>query len=91
MYLHNRRDLGSLIRSLRKKKGWTQEELATQLGKTRRWMMQVELGQTNADIATILRALRMLGVRLRIEDVPESNPDADIAAVLLRTARGGSQ
>jgi transcriptional regulator with XRE-family HTH domain len=91
MYLHNRRDLGSLIRSLRKKKGWTQEELATQLGKTRRWMMQVELGQTNADIATILRALRMLGVRLRIEDLPESNPDADIAAVLLRTARGESQ
>jgi len=91
MYLHNRRDLGSLIRSLRKKKGWTQEELATELGKTRRWMMQVELGQTNADIATILRALRMLGVRLRIEDVPESNPDADIAAVLLRTTRGGSQ
>lgn len=91
MYLHNRRDLGSLIRSLRKKKGWTQEELATQLGKTRRWMMQVELGQTNADIATILRALRMLGVRLRIEHMPESNPDADIAAVLLRTARGGSQ
>jgi transcriptional regulator with XRE-family HTH domain len=91
MYLHNRRDLGSLIRSLRKKKGWTQEELATQLGKTRRWMMQVELGQTNADIATILRALRMLGVRLRIEDLPESNPDADITAVLLRTARGESQ
>lgn len=93
MYIYNRREVGALIRSLRKEKGWTQDELASRLSKTRRWMMQVELGQTNADIATILRALRMLGIRLRIERVPEAETEraADIATALQRTTRVAPQ
>lgn len=84
MYIRTRLEIGLIIRNLRKEKGFTQEELATRLGRTRRWMMQVELGQTNADISTVLRALRILGAGVLIEPLPEVPPNPDIEAVLRR-------
>lgn len=88
MRLQARRDIGLLIRDRRQRKGWTQEQFATMLGKTRRWMMQVELAQTNPDISSVLRALRFLDVALVAEDVPASEPDELLDEVLSRTTRG---
>lgn len=88
MRLQTRRDIGLLIRVRRQRKGWTQEQFATMLGKTRRWMMQVELAQTNPDISSVLRALRFLDVALVAEDVPASEPDELLDEVLSRTTRG---
>ncbi len=58
------------------------------LGKTRRWMMQVELAQTNPDISGVLRAFRFLDIAFVAEDVPASEPDELLDEVLSRTTRG---
>lgn len=88
MRLQTRRDIGLIIRDRRRKKGWTQEQLATLLGKTRRWMMQVELGQTNPDISSVLRAFRFLDIALVPEDLPASEPNRMLDEVLNRATRG---
>lgn len=91
MRLQTRRDFGLLIRDRRRKKGWTQEQLATSLGKTRRWMMQVELGQTNPDVSSMLRAFNLLDVALISEPLPASEPDALLEEVLDRATRGDEE
>ena len=91
MRLQTRRDFGLLIRDRRRKKGWTQEQLATSLGKTRRWMMQVELGQTNPDISSVLRAFNLLDLALFSEPLSASEPDALLEEVLDRTTRGNQE
>lgn len=58
------------------------------LGKTRRWMTQVELGQTNPDITSVLRACRLLDVALVPENVTASEPNPLIDEVLSRSTRG---
>jgi HTH-type transcriptional regulator / antitoxin HipB len=88
MFIRYRRDVGALIRDHRKRKGWTQEELATKLGKTRRWMTKVELGQTNPDISSILRALQLLDLALQPVKLEPQLPDPAIDEVLRRTSRG---
>lgn len=88
MFIRYRRDVGALIRDHRKRKGWTQEELATKLGKTRRWMTKVELGQTNPDISSILRALHLLDLALQPVTLEPQRPDPDIEEVLRRASRG---
>lgn len=88
MRLQTRRDVGLLIRDRRQKKGWTQEQFATMLGKTRRWMIQVELGQTNPDISSVLRAFRFLDVALIPEHLPANEPDDLLDEVLRRATRG---
>lgn len=91
MRLQTRRDFGLLIRDRRRKKGWTQEQLATSLGKTRRWMMQVELGQTNPDVSSMLRAFNLLDVALISEPLPASAPDELLEEVLDRATRGDEE
>lgn len=91
MRLQTRRDFGLLIRDRRRKKGWTQEQLATSLGKTRRWMMQVELGQTNPDVSSMLRAFNLLDVALVSEPLSASEPDALLDEVLDRATRGDEE
>lgn len=88
MFIRYRRDVGALIREHRKRKGWTQEELATKLGKTRRWMTKVELGQTNPDISSILRAFQLLDLALQPVELEPQQSDPAIDAVLRRTSRG---
>lgn len=91
MRLQTRRDFGLLIRDRRRKKGWTQEQLATSLGKTRRWMMQVELGQTNPDVSSMLRAFNLLDVALISEPLSASEPDELLEEVLDRATRGDEE
>jgi transcriptional regulator with XRE-family HTH domain len=90
VFIRYRRDVGALIRDHRKQKGWTQEALATKLGKTRRWMTKVELGQTNPDISSVLRALQLLDVALQPVELPPRESDPALDKVLLSTSRGGT-
>ncbi len=53
---------GSRIRELRKKKKWTQEELAHQAGIDRTYMTDVENGKRNIGIQNIEKLLNALEV-----------------------------
>ncbi len=58
------KEIGALIRELRRLKKITQDELAQRVGTSRLWITQVERGKPSAQIGLILRTLRELGITL---------------------------
>ena len=65
--------IGRRVRSARIGRGWTLDDLAARSGVSRRMVVNVEQGVTNASIATLLRLSTALGVSLAsLVDVPES-------------------
>lgn len=54
-------DFATIMRDLRMRKGWTQTDLATQVGKTRRWVSSVERGKTDLSLSSALAVMRVLG------------------------------
>jgi len=63
MALHNAEQLGAAIRLRRKEKNLTQSELAKLLGAERKWVLNLESGNSKAEIGLILRAIEVLGLR----------------------------
>jgi HTH-type transcriptional regulator/antitoxin HipB len=63
MTLHNAEQLGAAIRLRRKEKNLTQSELAKLLGAERKWVLNLESGNSKAEIGLILRAIEVLGLR----------------------------
>lgn len=63
MTLHNAEQLGAAIRLKRKEKNLTQSELAKLLGAERKWVLNLEGGNSKAEIGLILRAIEVLGLR----------------------------
>jgi HTH-type transcriptional regulator / antitoxin HipB len=57
-------DIGSLIRDRRAHLRWSQEELATRVGVSRLWLVQLEKGKPTAQIGLVLRTLKELGLAL---------------------------
>jgi len=68
MTLHNTEQLGAAIRLRRKEKGLTQSELAKLLGAERKWVLNLESGNSKAEIGLILRAIEALGLRMSLAD-----------------------
>lgn len=66
--LHNSEQLGAAIRLKRKEKRLTQAELAGLLGAERKWVLNLESGNSKAEIGLILRAVKVLGLRLSLID-----------------------
>jgi HTH-type transcriptional regulator / antitoxin HipB len=60
-------DLGAFLRQLRKAKGWTQAELAEELGVTRQYVVELETGKPNLYNERLFQALRLLGGSLRAQ------------------------
>jgi len=60
--INSTRDLGALIRSHRKKRNWTQKDLAEQVGVRTLWISQFERGKTTAQIGLVIRTLKALGL-----------------------------
>jgi transcriptional regulator with XRE-family HTH domain len=56
--------IGERVRSRRRSRGWTLDELAERSGVSRRMLVNVEQGVTNASIATLLRLSEALGIGL---------------------------
>jgi transcriptional regulator with XRE-family HTH domain len=64
--------IGGRVRSVRTGRGWTLDDLAEHSGVSRRMVVNVEQGVTNASIATLLRLSTALGVSLAsLVDLPE--------------------
>lgn len=67
------KDLGSLVRSKRKKKDLSQQQLAEICGVGRRFISELEAGKKESyDLGLTLRVLQRLGFEVRIFDKEEN-------------------
>jgi HTH-type transcriptional regulator/antitoxin HipB len=62
-------DLGRFLARVREGRGLTQEELAQDLGVSRRYVSEIENGKPGLYTERLFQMLRLLGVRLRAERV----------------------
>jgi HTH-type transcriptional regulator/antitoxin HipB len=62
-------DLGRFLARVRQDHGLTQEELARDLGVSRRYVSEIENGKPGLYTERLFQMLRLLGVRLRAEQV----------------------
>ena len=76
MFIRTPRDLGAAIRDHRRRRGWSQRELAEKVGASRQWVNEVEKGKTRTEVGLVLRALDALDVALRL-DRDDRAPDED--------------
>ncbi len=56
--------LGHYLRSVREKKGWSQEQFAFQVGLHRTYVGAVERGEYNVTLLTLRRITQALGITL---------------------------
>lgn len=66
--LRNAEQLGAAIRLKRMEKKMTQSKLAKLLGAERKWVLNLESGNSKAGIGLILRAIEVLGLRAYLAD-----------------------
>ncbi|MDD2708541.1 MAG: transcriptional regulator [Verrucomicrobiae bacterium] len=82
MKINTSHDLGSLIRDRRTKIFRSQQELASRVGVSRLWIMQLEKGKPTAQIGLILRTLRELGMALDASPLQTPAPHRSGAAAV---------
>ncbi len=68
IHLRTVEQLGAAIRLRRKEKGLTQSELAQLLGAERKWVINLEGGNSKAEIGLVLRAIEALNMRVSLID-----------------------
>ena len=68
MNIHSAKELGALVRSRRKERGWTQVDLAERADVSPLWISQLERGKSTAQFGLVLRALRELGLILMVDE-----------------------
>jgi len=72
---------GEKLQNLRKARGWSQEELAEQIGVSRQALSKWELGTSLADTENVLKLSRLFGVSTDYLLYDEYESDRDIPAV----------
>ncbi len=76
MPIRTPRDLGATLRSHRRRRGLDQQELASKIGVSRQWLVEVEKGKPRAEVGLILRALQALDLRLELVETAVPTADA---------------
>lgn len=66
MIINSAKELGTLVRSERRRRGWSQRELAERVGVSPLWVSNFERGKSTAHIGLVLRTLKALDVKLRV-------------------------
>lgn len=94
MKVRSPRDLASVVRARRHELGWSQEQLAQQVGVSRWWVSALERGKVSAHLALVLRTLQALGLVIDVAPAagPAPSPTAappsvDLDALLEQHAR----
>jgi HTH-type transcriptional regulator/antitoxin HipB len=64
MLVRSPADVGRLLKERRIKNGLSQQKLAESIGVSRQWVVKVERGHARAEIGSVLRAFRAVGIRL---------------------------
>lgn len=73
MQIRTAKEIGQLVHDRRLQLGLTQGALATKLGTSRLWLMQLEGGKATAQLGMVLAALAALDIPLHAEP-PASAP-----------------
>lgn len=68
-YIETPSDLGRMIRTQRNRAGWDQAQLASAVGVSRQWIIDMEKGKPRAELHLVLRTLDALGLRLSLGSV----------------------
>jgi len=75
------KDVAAIVRGRRKDLNLSQDELARQVGVSRKWIYEFEGGKPKAEFALVLRVLDELGLTLDIDDSspmpPQNTVDLD--------------
>lgn len=84
-------DIGLAIRERRRQLALGQQDLATQVGVSRQWIVEIEKGKPRAEVGLLLRTLNALGLELDIDSAASapgsgrgSSYDIDIDAIIER-------
>ncbi|MCU0279467.1 MAG: XRE family transcriptional regulator [Candidatus Nanopelagicales bacterium] len=78
--------IGERVRSERKRRAWTLDQLAGRSGVSRRMLITIEQGGTNPSIATLLRLSDALGVGLPSLVAPGPSTRVDVRKAADRSA-----
>jgi transcriptional regulator with XRE-family HTH domain len=81
--------IGGRIRTLRKQRGWSVQQLAEASAVSRRMLTQIELGQANPSLATVDRIARALDSDFAALALPEGDIEAE--GTLVWQAQDGSR
>ena len=65
--------LGAFVRDQRKKKGWSQADLAQKAGVSRLWIGDLEKGKPTLEIDLVFKAMRVLGISFEVSLVSSDN------------------
>ena len=84
MQLRTPRDVGLALRDQRRKLKLDQDQLAKQIGVSRKWLIDVEKGKAGAELGLVLRAFTALRLGLTLNDMAASSPSSDIDNVIDR-------
>lgn len=89
-------EIAAQLRATRARRGWTLDELAARSGVSRRLIVQLEQGEGNPSLATLLKLARALGITLANLLSPQSQDRAaarvrgEDAMTLWSTAAGST-
>lgn len=70
-------DVGVAVRELRRRRGWTQAQLAERVGVSRAWVVRLEGGSPRLEAQLVLDAFVALGGSLMLVEPAASAPEAD--------------
>ena len=78
MQVRNMRELAASIRAQRKRAGLSQAALAEKAGVGRDWVIGLEKGKSTVEFGLVLRALKALGLSIRLEPATKPGPAGTI-------------
>jgi HTH-type transcriptional regulator/antitoxin HipB len=94
MDIRTPKDLGAAIRSRRKTLKLDQAALASRVGVSRQWIIDIEKGKPRAHMDLVLQTFKALGITLSIDGSPTKDaggasiPSVDLNSVIARTRKG---
>lgn len=80
-------DLGAAVRGRRRDLGWTQSELGTRTGVSRKWITELEAGKSGLEFGLVVRVLDQLGLALDVIETPSRGKRTVLDDVLERHRR----
>lgn len=68
-------DFAYVMRDARVRRGITQADLAVRIGKSRKWVIDVERGETMPTLPAVIQVSHVLGFSLSLNRVDEESQD----------------
>lgn len=62
--------LSRCVRSLRRRRGWQQADLAAAVGRSQQWVSAVESGRSDPSLGDVITALSQLGASIAVRPAP---------------------